>query len=58
MTQNDLLKIAMPLVSLSNKEWDVFNELLENTEPETELHKVLTTLCMHTLLQQTFLSNV
>lgn len=45
MIQKDLLKIAMPLVSLSQEEWNVLNSFVENTKTKPELHKVLTTLC-------------
>lgn len=45
MTNKDLLKTAMPLVSLSRKEWNAFNSLIESTEPDTELYRALSTLC-------------
>lgn len=45
MTNRELLSKAMPLTSLSRTEWNIFNSFIENTEPDTELHKILTTLC-------------
>lgn len=44
MTNRELLLTAMPMVSLTRRQWDAVRELLLRTEEGTELHAALSAM--------------